>query len=132
MRAKRAGKIWNLTVGSKHVIIECERSEPKMFRIELSRAKRAIFFGGKFCTFPPNSSKLRSDYLFSFQKRTNYLFPAFSRSEYLFPKSVSPPLRIKWSSPNIRRHVLKDGAIIWMPLESGLIATQPVYSTIKW
>ena len=53
------------------------------------RSERNIF--GKFCTFPPNSSKLRSDYLFSFQKRTNYLFQAFSRSEYLFPKSASPP-----------------------------------------
>ena len=53
------------------------------------RAKGA----GKFLEriFPPNSSKLRSDYLFSFQKRTNYLFPAFSRSEYLFQKSASPP-----------------------------------------
>ena len=63
------------------------------------RSERKIY--GKFCTFPPNSSKLRSDYLFSFQKRTNYLFPEFSRSEYLFPKSASPPppLRIKWSSP---------------------------------
>ena len=87
MRAKRAGKCFKL---------HCR--------------ERKIF--GKFCTFPPNSSKLRSDYLFSFQKRTNYLFPAFSRSEYLFPKSVSssPPLRIKWSSPEcsnrIGRYVL--------------------------
>ena len=38
-----------------------------------------------------HSSKLRSDYLFFFQKRTNYLFPAFSRSEYLFQKSARPP-----------------------------------------
>ena len=68
MRAKRAGKI----------------------KIELLRAKRAEKFG-KFCTFPPNSSKFRSDYLFSFQERADYLFPVFLRSEYLFPKSASPP-----------------------------------------
>ena len=68
MRAKRDGIFFKMNC--------CERSEQKIF--------------GKFCTFPPNSSKLRSDYLFSFQKRTNYLFPAFSRSEYLFPKSASP------------------------------------------
>ena len=79
MRAKRAGIFFKLNCR--------ERSERKIF--------------GKFCTFPQNSSKLRSDYLFSFQKRTNYLFPAFSRSEYLFPKSASPPppLRIKWLPP---------------------------------
>ena len=78
MRAKRDGKCFKLNYR--------ERSERKFF--------------GKFSTFPPNSSKLRSDYLFSFQKRTNYLFPAFSRSEYLFPKNASPPPpRIKWSSP---------------------------------
>ena len=29
MRAKRVGTIWNWTVASKHVIIECERSEPE-------------------------------------------------------------------------------------------------------
>ena len=57
-------------------------------------------FFGKLCTFPQESSKFRSDYLFSFQKRTDYLFPRFLRSEYLFPKSARPPLRIKWSSPN--------------------------------
>ena len=81
MRAKRAGQFFKLNCR--------ERSERKIF--------------GTFCTFPPNSSKLRSDYLLSFQKRTNYLFPAFPRSEYLFPKSASPHLRIKWSSPNIRK-----------------------------
>ena len=69
MRAKPAGKFIKLNCR--------ERSERKIF--------------GKFCTFPPNSSRLRSDYLFSFQKRTNYLFPAFSRSGYLFPKSARPP-----------------------------------------
>ena len=69
MRAKRAGKFFKLN---------CRK-----------RSERKIL--GKFCTFPLNSSKLRSDYLFSLQKRTNYLFPAFSRSEYLFPKSASPP-----------------------------------------
>ena len=76
MREKRAGKI----------------------EIELSRAEHFL----KNLHFSPYSSKLRSDYLFSFQKRTDYLFPAFSRSEYLFPKSAKPPpppLRIKWSSP---------------------------------
>ena len=79
MRAKRVGNIFKLNFR--------EQGECKKFR--------------KFCTFPPNSSKLRSDYLFSFQKRTNYLFPSISRSEYLFPQKCQapPPLRIKWSSP---------------------------------
>ena len=68
-----------------------KRSQSTIFKLNCrERSKRKIF--GKFCTPPPpNSSKLRSDYLFSFQKRTNYLFPTFSRSEYLFPKSASPP-----------------------------------------
>ena len=80
MRAKRAGNCFKLNCR--------ERSERKIF--------------GKFCTFPPNSRKIRLDYLFSFQKRTNYLFPAFSRSEYLFPKvPAPPPLGIKWSSPKL-------------------------------
>ena len=82
MRAKRAWKNWNWTVASKHVIIECERSELEIL---------SNWNFGKFCTFPPNSSKLRSDYLFSLQKRRNCLFPAFSRLEYIFPKSASPP-----------------------------------------
>ena len=53
------------------------------------RSERKIF--GKFCTFPPNSSKLRSDYLFSFQKRTNYLFPAFQGQSIYFKKVPAPP-----------------------------------------
>ena len=98
----RAGKIWKWTVASKHVIIECKWTEPENFSFKLNCREK---FFGKFWTFPPNSSKLRSDYLFSFQKRTNYLFPAFSRSEYFFPKSARPPpLRIKWSSPNDLHH----------------------------
>ena len=62
-------------------------------KIELARPKASSErnFFGKFCTFPPNSSKFMSVYLFSFQKRADYLFPAFLRSEYLFPKSASPP-----------------------------------------
>ena len=116
------------SVGYKniHVIIKCERSEPvKKIEIELSRANSYNFmrakrarkfkklicrkrserkFFGKLCTFPPKSSKFRSDYLFSFQKRTDYLFPGFLRSEYLFPKSARPPLRIKWSSPKSRQY----------------------------
>ena len=31
MRGKGAGKFWNWTVASKHVIIECERSEAEHF-----------------------------------------------------------------------------------------------------
>ena len=62
----------------------------KFFKLNCRERSERKFFG-KFCIFSPNSSKLRSDYLFSFQKRTSYLFPAFSRSEYLFPKSASPP-----------------------------------------
>ena len=66
MQVKRAGK--------KTIKLDYrERSERKILHI------------------PPNSIKLRSDYLFAFQKRTGYLFPAFSKSEYLFPKSASPP-----------------------------------------
>ena len=70
-----------------------------------SELKRAENFW-KHLHFSPNSSKLRSYYLFSFQKRTDYLFPAFSRSEYSFPKSATPPpppFRIKWSSPKLSR-----------------------------
>ena len=69
MRVKRSGKVFKLN--------RRERSERKFF--------------GKFCTFPPNSSKLRSDYLFSFQKRTTYLFAAFSRSNIYFQKVPGPP-----------------------------------------
>ena len=47
MRAKRAGKFLKLNCR--------ERSERKMF--------------GKFCTFTPNSSKLRSGYLLSPRNR---------------------------------------------------------------
>ena len=39
---------------------------------------------------PPIVGKLKSDYLFSSQKRTDYLFSAFSRSEYLFQQYASP------------------------------------------
>ena len=80
----------------------------KFFKLNCRDEASGKFFGN-FCTFPPNSRKLRSDYLFSFQKRTNYLFPAFSRSEYLFPESASPPpLRIKWSSPKLFIHNISD------------------------
>ena len=69
--------------------MQAKRAE-KCFKVNCrERSERKIF--GKFCTFPPNSSKSRSDYFFSSLKRTNYLFPAFSRSEYLFSKSASPP-----------------------------------------
>ena len=67
MRAKRAGKI-----------VKLNRRE---------RSERIIV--GKFCTFSRNSSKLRSDYLFSFQKRTNDLFPAFQGQKIYF-KKVAP------------------------------------------
>ena len=91
MRVKRAGKIWNWTVASKHAIIECERSQPENLSNWTVASEASGKFFENFALFPPNSSKLRSDYLFSFQKRTNYLFPAFSRSGYLFPKSARPP-----------------------------------------
>ena len=61
---------------------------------------------GKIGNPPPPQivGKLKTDYLFSSQKRTYYLFSAFSRSEYLFQQNASPlPLRIKWSSPNCVR-----------------------------
>ena len=74
----------------------------KKFKLNCrERSKRKTF--EQFCTFPPNSSKLKSDYSFSFRKRTNNLFQAFSRSEYLSPKSAPPPpLRIKCLSPKHR------------------------------
>ena len=86
MRAKRAWKIWNWTVASKHVIIECERAG-KFFKLNCRKQK--IF--GKFCTFPPNSSKLRSDYLFSFQKRTKYLFPVIFKVRIFISKKCQAP-----------------------------------------
>ena len=73
------------------LLLNASDASRNICQIELLRAKRAKKNFGKFCTFPSNSSKLRSAYLFSFQKRTNNLFPAFSRSEYLFPKSARPP-----------------------------------------
>ena len=93
MRAKRAGKMWNWTVVSKHVIMECKRSEPENVSNWTVASEASGKFLENFALFIQNSSKLhvRSYYLFSFQKRTNYLFPAFSRSEYLFPKSARPP-----------------------------------------
>ena len=73
-----------------HVIIKCERSELEKLKLNCrERSERNMF--EKMCTFPPNSSKLRSDYLFSFQKRTDYLFPVFSRSEYFVSKKRQPP-----------------------------------------
>ena len=90
-----------------HVIVKCERSEPDKLKLNFCvhkcynwmRVKRAgkiqielpraeIFM--KNLHFP-HSSKLRSDYLFSFQTRTDYLFPGFSRSDYSFRISATPP-----------------------------------------
>ena len=62
MRGKRGGKLFKLNC--------CERSERKIF--------------GKFCTFPPNSSKLRSDYLFSFQKSIIIYFQHFQGQNIYF------------------------------------------------
>ena len=45
----------------------------------------------KFCTFPQNFSKLRSDYLFYFQKRTNYLFTHFQGKNMYFQTVPAPP-----------------------------------------
>ena len=129
MRVKRAGKIWNWTVASKHVIIECDRSEPKKFP-NWTVASEA---SAKFCTFPPNSIKLRSDYLFSFQKRTNYLFPAFSRSEYLFPKSARPPPpRIKWSSPKKSPQLRKLLWIVYQQFLTHFVPLYHVYRTMQY
>ena len=129
--------MYSYTKSNIHVINKCERSEPEKLKLNCRKltcynwmqAKRAGIFlklncrerserknCGKICTFAPNSSKLMSDYLFSFQKRTYNLFQAFSRSEYLFPKSASPPppLRIKWSSPkSLCSNVLKTNYLSW-------------------
>ena len=114
-----------------HVKMKCERSEPEKFEIELSRAnsynvmrakragknlkivsraKRAKTFL-KTLHFSPNSSKFRSDYLFSFQNKTDYLFPVFLRSEYLFPKSARPPSESNGRPLNhfkLKMHMLKS------------------------
>ena len=103
MRAKRAGKNEiELSRANSYDLMRAKRAE-KNLKIEVSRAKRADIFL-KTLHFSPNSSKFRSDYLFSFQNRTHYLFPVFLRSEYLFQKSSSPPPppRIKWSSPSVK------------------------------
>ena len=92
MRGKRVGKIWNLTVASKDVIIECTnwaKRAGKLFKLNCNeRSERKIF--AKFCTFPPNSSKKRSDYLFSFQNRTSY-FKHFQGQNIYFQKVPAPP-----------------------------------------
>ena len=48
-------------------------------KIEVSRAKRGENFW-KTLHIAPNSSKFRSDYLFSFQNRRDYLFPVFLKA----------------------------------------------------
>ena len=52
----------------------------KSFQIELSRAKQAEFFSGKFCTFPPNSPK--EDKLF---------ISSTFKVRIFISKSASPP-----------------------------------------
>ena len=52
MRAKRAGKIWNWTVASKHVIIECERSEPEIFSNWTVASEASEKFLENFALFP--------------------------------------------------------------------------------
>ena len=101
MWAKRAEKSREGTI-----CYNLMRAKPAWKILKLNRRERSE---RKILHFSPNSSKLRSDYLFSFQKKTNYLFPSFSRSEYLFPKSASPPphLRIKWSSPKYNVKIVR-------------------------
>ena len=73
----------------------CERSElEKYLNLTIaSEASRSIW--EKLANAPPPPpqivGKLKSDYLFSSQKRTDYLFSTFSRSEYLFQQNASPP-----------------------------------------
>ena len=52
MRAKRAEKIWNWTVASKHVIIECERSEPGKFSNWTVASEASGKFLENFALFP--------------------------------------------------------------------------------
>ena len=122
-----------------NVIIKCERSEPEKMnlncgertcynlmrakrigkiKIELSRAKR------KICTFSPNSNNVRSDYLFSYQKKKDFLFPAFSRSEYLFPISASPPPPPSESNGR--------PLIFWDTLFSGLNCSEYILQSISF
>ena len=92
IRAKRAEKNKIETVVSVHVynLRRAKRAGKIYFETVASEASR--FF---FKLHPPPQkkkiSKVRSDHLFSSQKRMDFLFPAFSRSEYLFPKHASPP-----------------------------------------
>ena len=95
-----------------HVIIKCERSEPETFCkrtcYNLMRAKRKIKikflklklhwcerserkFFRKFCAFTPNSSKLRSDYLF-FSRRGQIIYSQhFQGQNIYFQKVPAPP-----------------------------------------
>ena len=86
---RREPEKMKLNCRERMVIILCERRKPEHFKNWFVAS--GIFCFWKLCTFPPKSSKFRSDYLFSFQKRKDYLFPGFLRSEYLFPKIARPP-----------------------------------------
>ena len=59
---------------------------------------------GKIGTPPKKNivGKLKSDYLFSSQKRADCLFSAFSRSEYLFQQNASPPPPNQMVVPQLR------------------------------
>ena len=94
MRAKRAEQMkLNCREGTFYNLMRASGASRKKFKLNCRERGEWKIFGKfcEFCTFPQNSSKLRSHYLFSFQNRTIYLFPAFSRSEYLFSKSARPP-----------------------------------------
>ena len=77
---------------------------PRANSYNLMRTKRAKKIVWKTLHFSSNSSKVRSDYLFSFQNRTDYLFPVFLRSEYLFPKSARPPSESNGRPLNSKGH----------------------------
>ena len=52
MRSKWAGKFWNWTVAIKHVIIECERSEPEFFWKWTVASEASGKFLENFALFP--------------------------------------------------------------------------------
>ena len=98
MRAKRAGKIWNWTAASKHVTIECERSEPEFFKIELKRAEK----NWKILQFSPKFYQVKVRLFIFFPEEDKLFISTIFKVRIFTSKKCQPPppLRIKWSSPN--------------------------------
>ena len=91
-----------------------------------SQRSRTGFCMWFFLCFSQVLEKLRSDYLFSFQKRTDYLSSAFSGSDYLFPKSASPPSKL--NGRYLRKHSPKRAHV---PLIASLIYQKHIVDSAK-